>query len=476
MIEAFRYTVKKFGSCIYLNNNLIQVRELEIPDEIIQQGIGFSKKYFNSHDINVNKKRYSFDILFISKLEFIDKFLDLFKELDLTKKNTDTYNKFFNIYCIAPYNLKKELGIKESFSCNTVISTQDFFSFNENITLNKINNDLTVCNLNHKQNIIKMIDSDDNQDNDEDLNDVKLDTENNKIYYFNLDLSLIVNEPLKINKGILKKIGNYDDVYKNIFNLTNKDVKIQLNIPNKNGIGIWDRSNINGLYELFKMIHEIYPEYTSIKNTTCHYFHCNTNIILDKPSKEWLNNELLLFKGIYICNYDESLIKTIWKYKKKFNLNYSFLFFFSANPKKMDDYYYKNKGNNLKKKRVNKSIKIKFVNDNKFIVDDNEYNFNKTLEILSITKYAFLQCTNLDTNLLIICMITGCIPILNCFYLSQNKFGLVNYLNVVPREIPNKSEKNYHNMKKGVMEYYENHISPKGAFKDLVNKLFVRNI
>ena len=56
MIEAIRYTVKKFGSCIYLNNNLIQVRELEIPDEIIQQGIGFSKKYFNSHDINVNKK------------------------------------------------------------------------------------------------------------------------------------------------------------------------------------------------------------------------------------------------------------------------------------------------------------------------------------------------------------------------------------------------------------------------------------
>ena len=478
MIEGIKYTVQKYGSCLYLNDNLQPIKPLIIPDEILEQGVGFSKKYFNAHDFNDNKKRYSFDILFISNLKFIDNFLQLFIDIDLSCKNIETKTKFRDIYNISPYTLKKQLDIEHTFSCNTIISTSDFFGYKKIITMKNINDDFTINDENPKQKEVEviMVRDDEEVNTDGDLDNIDIESLYPDIYYVNLDLTQKIPNVVSVNQGLISKLIRYDIFFENIINITNPNNKISLNIPNKNGIGIWDRSTSSpGLYEVFEMIHEIYPGYTSLNNSKSNYFSANFSVITDKPSKEWISNEFTLFKKQFICNYDKSLMDVMRKYKNGFNLNYSFLFLFANHPKRLDNYFYDNKEKNMMLERANESIKIKFINDELYEIDsDKKYNLIQTLNILSKTKHAYIECENLDMNLIIICMVSGCIPVLNC-YVHRN-YGLRSGVNVFIGTPHQQSKKGYENMKKRIMNFYENKISPKAAFKTLVNKIFVRNI
>jgi hypothetical protein len=482
MINNIKYSVKKFGSCIYINDNLQPIKSLIIPEKILKQGIGFNKKYFNSHDLEINKKRYSFDILYVSNLEFINKFLELFEDIDLSCHDNKTINKFKNIYNISPYILKKKLNIEHTFSCNTIISTTDFFAFKSIINEKNINDDFTINSLisneyeNKNEKVTMIRDKNEDEENiDDDLLNIEIDSTYPDIYYINLDLSQKIKNVISVNQNILNKLIKYDHFFENIINITNPNTKISLNIPNKKGIGIWDRTtSAPGLYELFKMIHELFPMYTTLNNTKSNYFLANFSVITDKPSKEWITNEFTSFKKQLICNYDNSLMETMKKYKNEFNLNYSFLFFFANYPRRLDNYYYNNKKKIIISKRENESIKIKFINDELYEINNEQYNLNKTLNILSQTKYAYIESKKLDMNLIIICMINGCIPVLNCYI--HKKYGLENGSNVFINK-PYKLSKNlYEIMKKRVMDYYEFNVSPRGAFKKLVNNLFVRNI
>lgn len=479
MIEGIKYTVQKYGSCLYLNDNLQPIKPLIIPDEIVEQGVGFSKKYFNAHDFNDNKKRYSFDILFISNLEFIDNLLELFNDIDLSCKDIQTKTKFRDIYNISPYTLKQQLALEHTFSCNTVISSSDFFGYRTIINMKNINDDFTINSEKPKQSSEKvtMIRDDEEVNTDVDIDNLDIELIYPDIYYINLDLTQQVPTVISVNQGLISKLIRYDPFFENIINITNPKNKISLNMPNKNGIGIWDRTtSAPGLYELFELFHEMYPNYTCLNKSKSNYFSVNFSVITDKPSKEWVSNEFTLFKKQFICNYDKSLMDVMIKYKNEFNLNYSFLFLFANNPKRLDNYFYDNKEKNMKSKRENESIKIKFIDDELYEIDNNKkkYNLNNVLNILSKTKFAYIESKNLDMNLIIICIVSGCIPVVNC-YLHRN-FGLKSGANVFIGKPYELSKNAYENMKKGIMNFYENKISPKGAFKTLVNKIFVRNI
>lgn len=478
IIDCIKYTVKKFGSCIYLNDNLQPIQKLNIPDKIIEQGIGFSKKYFNSHDFNINKKRYSLDIFYISKLYYLDSFLELFKEIDFKNSDIKTKTQFRDIYDISPYLLRKKLNLQHNFSCNSLISTSDFFSYRTIITLQNINKDFTINSENYSKEPKLSNLRDDNEEDKEninDLEDLEIELNDMRIYYINLDLSKNIPNVITINKEIISKLLVYDSFFENILNISNSNLKVALNTGKKDSIGIWDRRlSSPGLYELFEMIHDIYPEYTSLNASKSNYFSANFSVILDKSNKEWITNEITMYKKQFICNYNKEMMDILRKYNDQFKLNYSFLFMFANLPKKVDNYYYKNKQANILSIRSNNSVEIETIDDFTYKIDNIYYKIDSTLNILSKTRYAYLLCKNIDLNLIIICMITGCIPVLNC-YLHKN-YGLLSGVNIFFRSVPKITEKIYLSMKKAVMEYYEFNVSPRGVFKNLVNKLFVRNV
>ena len=443
ILRGIKYCLGKFGSCIYMNNNIIPIRKIIIPKSIENQGYGFHMKYFNSHEKENNKHRYSFELLyinnknsiFLNRIQFFLQVKNLLTSTQFTSKELEVYYKNYEF---LPYKLASQNPEMIFFKKDVVISTIDFLAFDDSVEFNNISDEFI-----HNE---------------------------NAIFNINCDLTLVNPIAKNINKQLIMKMIKYDKFYANILNIATPNVKINFCVPEKNNIGIWNRQKgPHGMYHIIDYFQELYPEYTSSNTIKSDFFSVNKNALTDKPSHIWLNREIASYIRVFLCNYDVSLINQL----QKDGIRNEFLLYYSEHPKILDEYFNLNSKKIEEDERKIETAKL-FYDKNKsyLIYNKGVLYFKDTIRLLSRTKYVYVDLKNLDANMIAACSACGCIPIIthktNFFhYFKENIHFLVE-------KIPENF--NPEPMKRNLIKLYSEKISPKQAFRTLVNKLFVRNI
>ena len=89
MYHCLTYAVKKYGECLLINESALMVNKIQISDEIKQQGYAFLKRYFVGHDAKTNMHTYSFNLLYLNNVTFLENL----KELILEDINYDIETK-----------------------------------------------------------------------------------------------------------------------------------------------------------------------------------------------------------------------------------------------------------------------------------------------------------------------------------------------------------------------------------------------
>jgi hypothetical protein len=433
LIDSLKYAVTNFGSVIYLYNDIYILRKFpEISNDIINQGYAFNLKKLQGHTEEITEKiKYALDVIYVNNIEFLDNLLFLLESSDKLSE--------------MAYDYVKKYNTEFFFNEKTCISSHDFFSFEDAIKLTDISNDFIL-------------------DDDE-------------IYSINIDSYANQAPIVKLNSALLTKMNIYDSVFSDIYCLENKNARFVLTIPNKNGIGIWDRKKYNsGLYELFDMFHEIYPELCNIKETSSDFFSINKFALIDIPDEKFMHRQIMNFKEVILCNFNDSITSLLDEY----DINYSFLLIYSDYPRKLDEFLKKNKKIMVAKERTKLTAIISYGSTREHIlINDNEYILEDAMEELLDVVGIYIDKESFDCNMCILSCICGCVIVKGSNSTYTNKSNIFNYLknnyHYINEDKFNKLT-NKSKFPKFLANYYTKYISPKAVFKNLVNKLFVRNV
>lgn len=446
ILRVLWYAITHFGHGLYFYDNLMMVHKMIIPESIKSQGYGFHKKIFNSHDEENNKKRYSFEVIYASNKEFIKTVEDMLgiPNLHRKKKITDKHNNILkqNVDFLE-FNVMEKMDTQHFFDYGVNISTEDFFSFDNEVKLNEITSDFTW--------------------------------KEKKITFLNLRLERPGIQQKSVHTHLLQMLIKYNRLYSHIIHFSNPSQKINFVLPFRKNISIWNREEDEpGLYAILENFHTMYPEYSTIMKRGCEYFSASTLALTDKPSHYWMTKELYLHYEILLCNYDKSLLKAI---QKDSILKHSFLFYYFSDPLYLDEYFWEHKDCICDNERMTLSVSLKSLKNGKYSVDSVTMNsIDEVISLLIDTKYVFLSTYSM--SLLVLCFALGCIPVFviktkslgfPLFELEENKHYCIH-------NIYNNNNNNYDTMRSNILTYYETSISPKNTFKKLVNHLFIRNV
>jgi hypothetical protein len=448
ILKVLWYAITHFGHGIYIYDNLMMVHKMVIPESIKSQGYGFHKKVFNSHDEENNKKRYSFEVIYASNKEFIKTVEDMLgiPNLHRKKKITDKHIEILKEHIdLLEFNVMEKLKTQYFLDYEVNISTEDFFSFNNEVKLSEITYDFIW--------------------------------KEKKITFLNLRLERNAPPQKTLHSNLLQMLIKYNRLYSHIIHFSNATQKINFILPFKKNISIWDRQKDGpGLYAILENFYTLYPEYCSITKKGAEYFSVSTLALTDKPSHHWMTKELYLHYEMLLCNYDKSLLKTV---KKDSKLKYSFLFYYFDDPLYLDEYFWAHKDCICDNERTTLSLSLKSLKNGKYSVDSIPMNsIDEVISLLIDTKYVFLSSYTM--SLMVLCFALGCVPVFAIktkslgfplFELEENKHYCIH--NIYNN---NNNNNNYDTMRSNILTYYETSISPKNTFKKLVNHLFIRNV
>lgn len=446
ILKTLNYGIKRFGDCIFIRDSLIMTHKLNISPEIKNQGYAFHKRIFNSHDKENDKCRYNSEVLYVNNPEFITQIESLLEIPNFHKKNTFTKKEqslFYKNINTIEYKYKEKYNTQYFLPYETIISTEDFFSFDNKLNLKDITKELTW--------------------------------EDKKISFLAIRLEKVRPQVKSLNEKLYKLLLMYDVFYSNIIYLGNLNETIKFLKPFEKNIGIWDRqNNSKGLYDVIDMFIQEYPRFCSSVSVKTNHFSVMKYAILDKPGVDFLSNELYSYNYILGTYCDANQVKTIKEDKMLNNFNFGFYFF--ENPKWLDEYYYNHKDLLSTLPRTNESCSMHQEQkcNNCIYINNNFCTYDKIIDILTDTKFIFLK--KFDSNLMVLCFAFGCIPIFES--LDIRPFDLEWDKHYLFLDLPCDEEREqlYKKMQKNVLDYYEKHISPKNAFKTLVNHFFIRDI
>lgn len=449
ILKALLFSIEKFGHGIFIRDTQIMVHQLEIPTEIKEQGYGFHKRFFNSHEEQNNKTRYNFELLyvrdasFITNLESLMNFPDFHKITRFTKKQSTLFYK--NITHIE-FKYQEHYKTQHFFPYETSVATEDFFSYDELIKLPEI-----TSNLYWKE---------------------------KPITFMNIRMEKISPQIKNVNTKLLQLLMKYNNIYGNTLHLCNPNNKISFNIPIRNNIGLWNRSHeIPGLYQVIEMFEEYYPHYCSSRALPCKYFSVNKTALIDKPRAENIIDDLYAFHNILFCSYGGKMMK-MCKSDDKLNTMIQLGFYFYEKPRWLDNYFQNHKELLQTLERNKDSCNLTVYQGNSggsnFFINNVFKTEDEIIDILTDTRFVFLE--NFDCNLMVLCFALGCIPVFECLDVKPFELECNKHYCFIDMPKKEEREKVYEKMRKNVLSFYEQHISPKNAFKSLVNHLFVRNI
>lgn len=421
---ALNEGIKLFNEIIFIDYNIYLINKLNISNDIKEQGIGFVSRSVDYDDDNINQK-YISNIFYINNKKYLDEienyFIENFEEWNedenknkvLTPEEKQVYNKKISSIDVNKlYSLVKKMNINYFLHHSNLLSTEDFFAFNNRVELKNINNEWKISDKFLHEEDKKEIKNEED-DNEEDKKEIKDEEEINfiNICAINIRRTQTHEQVLSLNKKLLVKLVNYNPLYIFFINIKNSQNKIELIVPNKDGIGIWDRNNDKpGLYELLEIITKDSP-YFQIKQINTDYFIFNNYILTDKASYYYLNSNIKNSSGVILCNYDSRLETEL----HKSNIKVVFGFYYSDYPKLLD---------NLSKNPISKKRFCLEILDNKVIeyeLSKKKTNLNhkkvikfnspsEMLELISESEYLILD--NFNVNLIANCIGLKTIPVL----------------------------------------------------------------
>jgi hypothetical protein len=247
-------------------------------------------------------------------------------DADKIDSNIEFQKKVFEIYKNIPYKIAMKNKNMCFLSNNELVATEDFFAYKDSIEPKDISKDWKI-----KENPISFV-------------HIRLDEFHPQIQDF--------------NKNMLSSLSVRNVIYMSILNLMFSKNKLEFLVPEKNGVGIWDRNEAkdsNGLYRLTNEIKKRENEYFGIVETNkVDYFSFGNHLIMDKPSKYWLNNGISKYSSVLLCNYDDSMLEVLKKEDKK----YEFFCYICEYPEILEDYLNKKerKGENVDFEELIKKI------------------------------------------------------------------------------------------------------------------------
>lgn len=438
IMRALKFCVENYGNGIYLYDELYILRKFTINDTIKNQGFVFHKKIYKSHIEESNKSRFSFELIYASNLDFISKIEDLlnFKQFinntAFTNKEIVELNK--NIKNIE-YNYYEKYEVDNFFDKETLISTEDFLGFEDNLSLTDISDNFTIKDKN--------------------------------IYFLNLRLNKVNKTAENINNKLLQKLNNYNRLFFNLIMMTNYQQKVSFIMPPQNVFGLWNRENENhGLYELIEFCSNQYSQYCSKKYFNYDYFSINTVCLFDKNCDIYLSRELTVYKKVYLTNYSASILKKLDAH----NISYEFMFYCFENPLKLDEYFHDNYNKILTNVRDIDLVSISKYDKDNFKIDCSLYDLNSCIEKLVNVKYATLE--KFDVSLMVLCFACGCIPIFNSIDVKPFDIELDKHYHIIKKN----ELLSYEKKQKYVVNYYKNKISLNKSSKKLFNSLFIWHV
>ena len=492
ILYAIDFSIDLFGEVTYIDTRCEMIKKMFIPDEIKNQGIGYVSRNVGYRESDIFQK-YIFTILYVGNKNYLRSIDELLNKniLEWKDYSCDKYtfdelkllNKKFVDYIIRlPYLLISELNIDKFFPHQTVVSTEDFFALHDRLKLSDIKkwkisrkiieNKKIECKNNEEEgNEDKKIEcKDENNENSEENNPKEeLIDEEVDISFVNIRVSNIEPQVIAVSKELYQRLAQFNIIHFLLVNLKKSNQGIEFIVPNKKGIGIWNRENDNpGLYELIEIICEN-NDYVGMKKINTDYFSFNDFLILDKPLYYYLNNSISKFTAVLLPKYNNTIISCL----NQCNVTSLFLEYYSDFPKKLENI----KNDDVKKTKF--AIEIK--ENNKivewFLGKKKKERAQKTihtlekveniLDFIQQSKYLIIDednISNMHNFIIADCYALKCIPV----YVkdpNELKVNLINFeLNknflVEPKNWNDIDDKLLDEIVENNWNYYENNIKP----------------
>lgn len=373
LISNLTYSINNFEDVIHLNQSLIMINKIKINDDIKNQGFAFVKK--KTHPKNLKEYNFDFNILYLNNIAHLNKVETLinsdlnFIDNNILTYENDSYNldnqKFlFLYYRKLPYKMSKD--VEYFIDEKILLTTEDFF---------------------RSENSLKP-------------SDIEYNFKINENFISFIQIKHEGKSPMKeLEHAIINTLCKSKPNYFYILNLHSSN-KINFTIPNKNGIGIWDRSqDIHFLENIIELIVEKYNDYFSLKKENVDFYSFGISAIYEKEHYYLINKTIQLYPNIKLCNFSDTLIDTFNKYK----LNYTFTGFIPLYPNILFDFL---------KDNINtpKTNDIHVVENNPTNVDD----YKTFIEALNKSK--FCRFNNCNVQLIASALSLNVIPIIKNIY------------------------------------------------------------
>jgi hypothetical protein len=497
-INILEYSVDKYKSIYYLENNFICFNKFEISEELQNEDFVFLKRNVDFEDKKKTLK-YNFSFVYLKNKKFIEllktKMSDFFdtdinvaineylEKLEIKfleekekeqKEEEEEENKTINDKNLAIKFSKLPFEIADTTKCkclndNSFLFFGDFFAYGNEKSLKNIDASFNYV-VDLSNNVVDL------SNNVVDLSNNVVDLSNNvnKICFFNCVLTkVIVSNPyLKNHVTTITNLLSKRDLYNSfIINLYYSN-KVYFDFPTIKGVGIWDRTKDTSFYQLLNYCVKKYSDYFGKKEMFVDYFSLySTFMLMDKSSYIFLNNSICNYKKIYLCNYDKSLLSKLDEIPRETK----FLFYVTYYPKQLEEIL---EQRDIVRNLTEKTEDVVEVDcfQNTFSLkhlhkeangSEEKLEFSDFIHALLKSKYALIK--KFDVKMVATCLALGVVPIFDQDNLYELDEG-VHYI----KHVNDIDDTKYAVLKENGVNYYESSVRPEKAIERLLEDIFVR--
>ena len=544
ILYTLKAGIEKFGEVTYIDTRLDMLNKIEILDDWKNQGIAFVQRRVG-YNSDTEHERYIFNLLYVNNEKYLSFMDEKLKELipEWEGYNVELYSieelreinkSFVKEIIYFPKLLCNEFNLDYFMPHRYIVSTEDFFAFSNKLKLKDIDNwkikkslieqeieTTRICRYSQPEKKVSDLESvqeensDDlksNQSKSSDSEEEKveekveesveekveekveeevkveegekeeeIEEEQVDIAFANIRFSALDNKIIAVSKDMIQRLAQKNILHFLLINLKNSKNGIEFIVPNKNGVGIWDRNNDSpGLYEMIDLICEDNP-YVGQKHVYSDYFSFNNFIITDKNQIFYLNNNIRKYTALFLSRYSNLQIEALNSEGKPA----LFLEHISNYPKKLLEYsklehdkkrfIIEIKNNNtvvewfLGKKKRERAQKTVYKVENR----------ENLLDYIRESKYFLIDDNELESfhnEYLCDCYALQCLPV---YKADPKKLGLKllnfndnkNYI-VEPENWSLLDNDSISEILKNNLNYYENNMTPKGYLNRLLTTVF----
>jgi hypothetical protein len=479
IFKTLQYGIETYGECLLVSKELIMTNSIQIPDMVKEQGIGFIKKTCQVAEAAYEFQRYSISLLYVNKMDYINQFIKHYEtELkceslfetsfaDYTLEQLKEQNEeCIRIYAHLAWHFLQECGLEHFLNDYSYVGTEDFFAYEDSVKMTDITKTLMI--------------------------------RDKSISFCNIRTATADKRIQQLNNYFLNILVNKHIVYMSLLNLKMSNKKLQIIVPKRPGIGIWDRTNdIGGLYELIDYLTESATDYLTQVESDIDFFSFGNCILTDKPSHIWLHSGIKKYTHIFLCNYDKSLTDAL----PSLPLSSKFLFYYAHHPKVLEEFLIKQVVDAVEIKRSIEFMQVKCktitksvtkteldasgnevivpvsIRELRFTLTYNglceEVDYQTLLEKLLHVKYGYVEI--MDVNLIATYLALGVVPVI--LFTDSVIYELVekeHYLTTDSACIL--SDEEYKRIQQNGLAYYNGYIKPAACLNKLFNHIFVRDL